>query len=123
VAPWGGFRRYYNERRAATTRELNAFIKQSPAEGRAELAIDTYSLLSCGHPEHLCENYAAPHKDGLHFGPRGHERLGVAIARALGKDLCPALPDDGSTPPKDPKLTEEVPKEPRPKREVTGEAP
>jgi hypothetical protein len=41
--------------------------------------VDAYPLLSCGVPTHLCAEYAKPHKDGLHLGKSGHEKLGRAL--------------------------------------------
>jgi lysophospholipase L1-like esterase len=99
VTPWGGFRRFYNERRGRSTLELNAFLRQGATRGLTDVWVDAYSELSCGDRERLCDRYAAPHRDGLHFGPLGHERLGRAIAQALGTKRCPDIPDDGSNPP------------------------
>ena len=96
VTPWGGFRRFYNERRGRSTRELNAYLRQSTEQGLSDVWVDAYAELSCGDSERLCDRYAAPHRDGLHLGPLGHERLGRAIARALGTKRCPNIPDDGS---------------------------
>jgi lysophospholipase L1-like esterase len=79
VAPWGGFNKYYNPRRAATTRELNAWILAGPTRGDTSVAIDAYALLSCGDPERLCPRYALAKSDGLHFGKLGHEALGQAL--------------------------------------------
>lgn len=86
VAPWGGFTRYYNADRAATTRQLNAWILGRPAAGEVDHAVDAFALLSCGDPERLCPEYAEPFRDGLHFGPRGHEKLGEAIHEAAFTD-------------------------------------
>ena len=79
VAPWGGFSKYYNERRGGTTLELNGWMKKELAQGNIDHVIDTYALLSCGDPEHLCPEVAVPYKDGLHFGPLGHEKIGEAL--------------------------------------------
>lgn len=78
VAPWGGFSRWYTQRRGAATEELNAWIKAGPADA----VVDAYALLSCGDRERLCPEYAAPFKDGLHFGKKGQELLGEALYRA-----------------------------------------
>jgi lysophospholipase L1-like esterase len=96
VAPWGGFRHWYTPTRAATTRELNAFIRTSPERGLTDFSVDAYAELSCGDSERLCDRYGAPFKDGLHFGPLGHRRLGMALVRALGKERCSLDPDGGS---------------------------
>jgi lysophospholipase L1-like esterase len=49
------------------------------ASGAVDCAIDGFSLLSCGDPDRLCDRYAAPFRDGLHFGPAGHQVLGEAV--------------------------------------------
>jgi lysophospholipase L1-like esterase len=85
VAPWGGFRKYFNESRGQTTLELNDWIKRQRAEGAVDHVIDTYSLLSCGDPERLCPELAAPYKDGIHFGPAGHEKIGSALYETVFK--------------------------------------
>lgn len=79
VAPWGGFNKYYNERRARTTRELNAWILAGPERGEIHVVVDAYALLSCGNPERLCPRYTMTKSDGLHFGKLGHEALGAAL--------------------------------------------
>lgn len=84
ITPWAGFKRYYNPARAAATHEVNAWIL-SQVGARLDQAIDAFSLLSCGDPERLCAAYAAPFKDGLHFGKLGHARL----AEALRRDVFP----------------------------------
>jgi lysophospholipase L1-like esterase len=86
VAPWGGFQRYYNERRGKTTLELNAWLHAEHARGAVDHVVDAYALLSCGDPERLCPELALPFKDGLHFGPKGHEKLGEALYDAVFKD-------------------------------------
>ncbi len=78
VAPWGGFTRYFTPKRGAATADLNAWI----AAGPADAVVDAHSLLSCGDAELLCPAFAAPFKDGLHFGKKGHEILGEALYRA-----------------------------------------
>jgi lysophospholipase L1-like esterase len=82
VAPWGGFNKYYNERRGATTRELNRWILEGATRGDLDAAVDAYALLSCGVPTHLCRRYAMEKSDGLHFGKLGHEALGAALYEA-----------------------------------------
>lgn len=83
VTPWGGFTRYFNESRARTTEELNRWILAEGQRGAIDHAVDAHPLLSCGDPLRLCERYAAPFKDGLHFGPEGHKRLAEALAQAV----------------------------------------
>jgi lysophospholipase L1-like esterase len=79
VAPWGGFHRYYNASRAATTAELNGWIVAQRAANAIDFAVDAHALLACGDPEVLCDRYAAPFHDGIHFGPEGHRRLAEAL--------------------------------------------
>ena len=78
VAPWGGFAKWFTPRRSAATSEINAWIKASPADS----VVDAHALLSCGDPERLCAEYSPPFKDGLHFGKKGHEKLGDALYEA-----------------------------------------
>lgn len=79
VAPWGGFARYFNERRGAATRELNAWILEQPSKKTVDVVVDAFSVLSCGDPERLCPRFEPPFRDGLHFGALGHEALGQAL--------------------------------------------
>jgi len=79
VAPWGGFTRYFNERRSRTTRLLNSWILGTSARGQTDVVVDAYSLLSCGDPERLCPDYEGRSQDGLHPGPFGHAVLGQAL--------------------------------------------
>lgn len=85
VAPWGGFRKYFNERRARATERLNAWIAEQRVLGHVDVVVDAYALLSCGDPERLCPEYAAPSTDGLHFGPRGHAKLGEELVKAFAE--------------------------------------
>lgn len=87
VAPWGGFTRYYNERRGATTLELNDWIRAARGRGAVDHVVDAYAVLSCGDdPTRLCPEYMYPVRDGLHFGRRGHEVLGEALHREVFSD-------------------------------------
>ena len=79
VAPWGGFRKYFNQRRSEATQELNGWIRSQFNAGTVDYVVDAYALLSCGKPEYLCPDYAKPFKDGIHFGSGGHEKLGQAL--------------------------------------------
>jgi lysophospholipase L1-like esterase len=80
VAPWGGFKKYYNEKRGKATIELNDWIKSQLSAKTVDYVIDAYSLLSCGDPERLCADYEMKFlQDGLHFSAPGHERLGAAL--------------------------------------------
>jgi lysophospholipase L1-like esterase len=92
VAPWGGFRRWYTPTRGENTRELNAWIRDAPARGMVDVVVDAYALLSCGSPERLCDHFARPFRDGLHFGPDGHAKLGAALVDALGPKTCAKVP-------------------------------
>jgi lysophospholipase L1-like esterase len=79
VAPWGGFTRYFDARRAENTRLLNGWISSQVASKTVERVIDSYALLSCGDAERLCPEYTPPFRDGLHPGSKGHEVLGKAL--------------------------------------------
>jgi lysophospholipase L1-like esterase len=86
VAPWGGFKRYFNPSRGEATRTLNAWIREQPRLGHVDHVVDAYALLSCGDPESLCERFFKPFNDGLHFGPEGQELLGQALFREAFSD-------------------------------------
>jgi len=83
IAPWGGFARYFNPKRAESTRVVNAWIRERAESGELHAVVDAYALLSCGDPERLCADYEPPFRDGLHFGPAGQKRLGEALAGAF----------------------------------------
>jgi lysophospholipase L1-like esterase len=85
VTPWGGFKRYFNQRRQKHTLELNRWIKAEPASGDVDFVVDAYPLLSCGESEKLCRRYAKPFKDGIHFGTEGQKVLGKALYQAVFK--------------------------------------
>jgi lysophospholipase L1-like esterase len=82
VAPWGRYTRYFNERRSAATRELNAWILEQPSAQTVDVTVDAFALLSCGEPERLCPRFEPPFRDGLHFGALGQEALGQALYEA-----------------------------------------
>lgn len=86
VSPWGGFRKFYNPSRAATTRQLNSWIKSGPKRGEIDYVVDAYKLLSCDDPEQLCEEYIPPFKDGLHFNSTAHKKLGEALYKQVFSD-------------------------------------
>jgi lysophospholipase L1-like esterase len=86
VAPWGGFKRYFNASRAGATHELNAWIRAQPSQGRVDQVVDAYALLSCGDPDSLCDRLFTPFKDGIHFGPEGHQILGQALFQSAFSD-------------------------------------
>jgi lysophospholipase L1-like esterase len=79
VTPWGDFKRWFSPERSRNTLTLNDWILARPAAGAVASAVDAYPLLSCGDPERLCPELAAPHKDGLHFGKLGHQKLARAL--------------------------------------------
>lgn len=79
VSPWGGFTRYFNPSRSRATVSLNRWIHEQKEEGRVQVVVDAYSLLSCENAERLCPEYTPPFNDGLHFGRAAHERLGEAL--------------------------------------------
>ena len=87
VAPWGGFHRWYTDERGHNTHALNNWIVDRQALGEINAVVDSGAVLSCGDPEQLCPAYMPPYRDGLHFGPEGHHRLGDALLRVLG-DGC-----------------------------------
>jgi lysophospholipase L1-like esterase len=82
IAPWGGFRAYFNASRSAATLELNRWILSQRASGAVDATVDAYALLSCGDPTTLCARYISPFRDGLHFGDEGHRVLGEALFAA-----------------------------------------
>jgi lysophospholipase L1-like esterase len=86
VTPWGGFSRYYNPRRAAVTRQLNAWLKEQQQQGLIDVVVDANPRLTCGDPERLCAEYALPFHDGLHFGKLGQERLGEELLQKAFAD-------------------------------------
>ena len=79
VTPWGDFKRWFTPGRLQNTLALNSWILAQPPAGTLKAALDAYPLLSCGDPERLCPELAAPHKDGLHFGKLGHQKLAQAL--------------------------------------------
>jgi lysophospholipase L1-like esterase len=85
VAPWGGFSRYFNERRAKNTELLNEWIRAQRGTLVDEV-IDAHQLLRCGDATRLCPEFAAPFKDGIHFGKQGHEVLGEALKTQVFAD-------------------------------------
>lgn len=86
VSPWGGFTRYFNERRSRSTRLLNSWILGTASAGHTDVVVDSYPLLSCGDPERLCPAYEAPSHDGLHPGAEGHALLAQALLERAFSD-------------------------------------
>jgi lysophospholipase L1-like esterase len=81
VAPWGGFTRYWNERRGRATLELNAWISSQVGASLTQV-VDAHTLLACEPPERLCVEYERKPKDGLHFNQEAQRRLGDALVAA-----------------------------------------
>jgi lysophospholipase L1-like esterase len=79
ITPWGDFKRWFTPARSQNTQRLNGWIMAQASDATISAALDAYPLLSCGDPERLCPELAAPHKDGLHFGKRGHQKLAKAL--------------------------------------------
>ena len=77
--PWGGFKKWFTPERSQNTQSLNGWILSRPSANAISSAVDAYPLLSCGEPERLCPELAAPYKDGLHFGKLGHQKLAKAL--------------------------------------------
>lgn len=84
MPPWGGFTRYYNRRREASTLSLNQWIRSRKTTGEVAAVFDTYPLLSCGRATHLCERYGWP--DKVHWNKKGHRVVGEALQKALFAD-------------------------------------
>jgi lysophospholipase L1-like esterase len=91
VAPWGGFSQWFTPERGQNTLALNAWILAQPAEGAVAQVLDAYPLLSCGVSTHLCPALSAPHKDGLHFGKQGHQKLGEALYELAFRGCSPSV--------------------------------
>lgn len=89
VTPWGGFKRWFTPERGKNTLTLNAWIEEQAPSGSIWTALDAYPLLSCGDPERLCPELAAPLKDGLHFGKLGHQKLATALLQGPFKACEP----------------------------------
>lgn len=81
MPPWGGFTRYYNARREASTLHVNQWIRSQQPAGVVDQVFDTYPLLSCGRPTHLCERYGWP--DRVHWNKKGHRIVGETLHRVV----------------------------------------
>ncbi len=81
VSPWGGFRKYFNERRGQNTKLLNSWILGQVATGLVDKAVDSFAPLSCGNPNDLCPDYETRFHDGIHLGEKGHRILGEKLAQ------------------------------------------
>ena len=84
LPPWAGFKKYYNRRRARSTFSINSWIKTQRKSGRIDLLLDVYPLLSCGHPEHLCDRYGW--NDKVHWSSAGHKVVGQALYQTIFAD-------------------------------------
>jgi lysophospholipase L1-like esterase len=88
VAPWADFHRFYSEERGQNTVKLNEWITREQRTGLVDFVINSGSVLACGTSLHLCPEVMAPYRDGLHFGPEGHRRLGQLLVSTLGSAAC-----------------------------------
>lgn len=84
IAPWGGFKKFYNPSRAAATREVNQWIRAQAAQGVIDHSFDPGPVLTCGESDKLCKTLAW--KDGLHFNAAGHRKLGEALFKQYFSD-------------------------------------
>lgn len=83
LPPWGGFQSY-DGARDAMSMEVSRFVREAPAAGKADFAVDIFPLLSCGEPKKLCDAYAW--KDHLHWSPKGHQVVGEALSKEIFSD-------------------------------------
>ena len=79
IAPWGGFKPWWNGTRGARTREVNRWIFEQQKAGAVAHVLDAFSLLSCGVPDVLCHRLNTSPGDGLHFNEAGHAILAEAL--------------------------------------------
>lgn len=77
VAPWGGFKKYWSEKRQRDTDALNEWIRAQKAAGKVDHVLDAAETLKGEPREKLCEGCGM--KDGLHWAKAGHEKLGQAL--------------------------------------------
>jgi lysophospholipase L1-like esterase len=84
MPPWAGFKRYYNRRREASTLYLNQWIRSRSEIKAVGIVFDTYPLLSCGRPTHLCDRYGW--SDHVHWNKKGHRVVGEALHREVFAD-------------------------------------
>lgn len=86
VSPWGGFSKYWTQRRGENTKLLNSWMMGLVASNKLDLVVDSFPLLSCGQPDILCPEYENRHRDGLHPGPLGHTILGKKLVEIAFPD-------------------------------------
>jgi lysophospholipase L1-like esterase len=84
LPPWGGFKRYYNPRRGASTHDLNRWIRKQGREKKVDAVFDVFPLLSCGARDRLCRRLSWP--DQVHWNKAGHRVVGEALHKALFAD-------------------------------------
>lgn len=84
LPPWGGFTRYYNQRRGASTDAINRWLVQQHRLGKVDALFDTRPHLTCTDPELLCEEYGWA--DKVHWNKAGHEVIGAELHRQLFAD-------------------------------------
>ncbi|MCC6646506.1 MAG: SGNH/GDSL hydrolase family protein [Polyangiaceae bacterium] len=84
VAPWGGFKRYWSEKRQRDTDALNEWIRGQKAGGAVDHVVDAADVLKGEPRERLCDGCGQ--KDGLHWTKAGHQRLGAALHAAVFSD-------------------------------------
>lgn len=84
VAPWGGFKKYWSEKRQRDTDTLNEWVRRQKADGKVDHVVDAAEVLKGEPRERLCDGCGQ--KDGLHWTRAGHERLGAALHAAVFAD-------------------------------------
>jgi lysophospholipase L1-like esterase len=83
LPPWGGFKRYYNRRRAESTDTINDWIRGQLGV-TVDKVLDIHPLLSCGDRELLCDRYGM--RDKVHWSAEGHRVVGEALHTAIFSD-------------------------------------
>jgi lysophospholipase L1-like esterase len=83
LPPWGGFKRYYNARRAASTDDMNTWIRAQLGVTVDKL-VDIFPVMSCGDRELLCDSYGM--KDHVHWNAEGHRVVGVKLYEEIFND-------------------------------------
>jgi lysophospholipase L1-like esterase len=86
IAPWGGFKPWWNGTRGARTREVNRWIFDQQKAGAVDHVLDAFALLSCGVPDVLCHRLNTSPGDGLHFNEAGHALLAEALLTQVFHD-------------------------------------
>lgn len=86
IAPWGGFKKMFNDRRRDETLMVNRWIIAQRAASTVDYVIDAHAMLSCADPDSLCDEYVPPYRDGLHFNEQAHFKLGAEMYRQAFAD-------------------------------------